>query len=81
MQNSRDSWGYIDHSGRMVIPSQFKQASRFSESLAAVQIENDKWGYIDRSGHFAIQPEFDSRLHWNHGALCLATRVECGRHE
>jgi hypothetical protein len=57
--------GYIDQSGRVVIPPQFSGDSGpsgrgFSEGLAAVMMFKDrqKWGYIDKSGKFVIEPQF-----------------------
>ena len=57
-------FGYIDKTGKIVIPPQFdsvviaqEQGSSFTEGLAAVQV-GDKWGYIDKSGKFVIPPKF-----------------------
>ena len=49
--------GYIDTSGKLVIPAGFAGARLFSEGLAAVRV-GDKWGYIDRDGSMAIAPRF-----------------------
>jgi len=35
---SGGKWGYIDRSGRMVIPPQFERAGRFFEGLASVTV-------------------------------------------
>ena len=58
--------GYIDQSGRVVIPPQFSLEGGvsdrgFSEGLAAVKVYKDnvaKWGYIDKSGKFVIEAKF-----------------------
>lgn len=43
--------GYIDKTGKLVIEPQFYRSTRFSEGLAAIQIEEGaKWGFIDRNG-------------------------------
>jgi predicted secreted protein len=42
-------WGYIDDSGRMLIPPQFDQALSFSEGLAGVKA-GDQYSYIDVYG-------------------------------
>ncbi len=49
--------GYIDTSGKVVIPVQFAGARLFSGGLAAVLV-GGKWGYIDRDGKMAITPRF-----------------------
>jgi len=50
--------GYIDNTGKIVIPPQFEFVFDFSEGLAAVVI-NDKVGYIDMTGKIVIPPQFE----------------------
>jgi hypothetical protein len=49
-------WGYIDKTGRLIIPFKFDSAGYFSEGLAAVGI-GDETGYIDKTGKFVIPPQ------------------------
>jgi hypothetical protein len=49
-------WGYIDRSGRLVIPPRFDRAEPFSEGLAAVQT-GTKLAYVDATGQLALHPE------------------------
>jgi hypothetical protein len=58
--------GYIDRSGKVVVPPRFDEAHDFSEGLAAVRPKKttilgmgDTWGYIDKSGKYAIAPRFN----------------------
>jgi hypothetical protein len=51
-------WGYIDKTGKIVIPLQFEAAQPFSEGLAAVKLDK-KFGFIDSGGRMVIQPRFD----------------------
>jgi hypothetical protein len=44
-------WGFIDKTGREVIPRKYDEAHDFSEGLAAVK-QNSKWGFIDNTGKF-----------------------------
>ncbi len=57
----RGKYGYIDRTGRVVIPPQFVDAGNFSEGLAGVQLskEGHKHGYIDTSGKMVIPPQFE----------------------
>jgi len=67
-KESENAWrtvGYIDRSGRIVIPPQFSgegvSERGFSEGLAAVKVYKDKkdqWGYIDKSGKIVIELQF-----------------------
>lgn len=49
--------GYIDHTGKVIIPPKFDEAWQFSEGLAPARIGQD-WGYIDTTGRFIIKPQF-----------------------
>ncbi len=51
--------GYINKTGRLVIPFKFDYATDFSEGLAGVEVKG-KFGYIDKTGKFVIPPRF----HW-----------------
>ena len=47
-------YGFIDETGRVVIPCQWKDVNFFSEGLAGVKDENEKWGFIDKTGRVVI---------------------------
>jgi hypothetical protein len=50
-------YGFIDHTGKMVISPQFDFAKGFSEGKAAVKV-GGKWGFIDQGGQLVIRPQF-----------------------
>jgi hypothetical protein len=51
-------YGFIDLTGRMVIPPTFDFAWQFSEGRAAAW-QHGRAGFIDRTGTFVIQPRFE----------------------
>jgi hypothetical protein len=54
-------YGYMDKTGRVVIPPQFHDSGHFSEGLAWVSVLKDrKWlyGFIDKTGRVVIEPQF-----------------------
>ena len=66
VSNSANFYGYIDRSGKIVVPPRFGEALAFHEGLAAVRPikttvygMGDTWGYIDKSGKYAIQPQYN----------------------
>jgi hypothetical protein len=61
-------YGFIDRSGKTVIPPQFDLTYGFSEGLAAVQI-GKKWGYIDTRGEMTIAPQEFWNVKPFHGGL------------
>ena len=56
------AWGYIDVTGRVVIPFRFQRAGRFHEGLAPVQA-GGMWGFADPAGRMVISDRYvDSTL-------------------
>ena len=55
--------GYIDETGKLVIPAQFESGGRFgfhrAPELAAIW-KDGKCGMIDRSGKIVIEPKYDN---------------------
>jgi hypothetical protein len=43
-------YGYIDKTGRLVIPMNFKEAGNFENGKADVTTENNKAAVIDKTG-------------------------------
>ena len=54
-----NKYGYIDKTGKEIIPFKYESALDFSEGLAAVQDINDKWGFIDKNGKVVIDFIYD----------------------
>ena len=50
-------WGYIDHTGKVVIDFEYDWTDYFSEGLAAVE-KDGKCGYIDYTGKVVIDFEY-----------------------
>ena len=50
--------GYVDRTGRFVLPGRWQFAGRFRDGLAAV-LRGDQWGMVDRSGQEVIPPIWD----------------------
>ena len=54
--------GFIDRTGKVVIPAHFTYAYPFLEGLAAATEAEDGdsgWGFIDKNGNWAVPPRFD----------------------
>ena len=51
-------WGYIDKTGREVIPCKYDNAWSFCEGLVVV-MKSDKYGYIDKTGREVIPCKYD----------------------
>ncbi|HYC87083.1 MAG TPA: WG repeat-containing protein [Chryseosolibacter sp.] len=59
-------YGFIDRSGKVVIPLRFEQALEFSEGLCAVRT-NGRYGFIDVNGDMRIPPVYDYATVFNEG--------------
>jgi hypothetical protein len=64
--------GYIDKSGKTVIPPRYKYAGEFSEGLAWVWEEGSKKGFIDKQGTYAIPPQFEDAMGFSEGLAPVA---------
>ena len=52
-------FGYINKSGKRIIPLKFANAySFFSNGLAIILDENQMWGLINKKGEVIIKPQF-----------------------
>ncbi len=68
LDESVGRFGYIDTTGKMVIPAQFRGAGAFSEGMAPI-VKGSKLGFIDRAGEISIEPQFE----W--GSMSPQTRL------
>jgi hypothetical protein len=66
MSDSARLCGYMDRTGKIVIPLQFHSAGDFSEGLAAVS-KNSRGGYIDKTGKTVIPLQFGSVRNFSEG--------------
>jgi hypothetical protein len=68
-------FGFIDKTGRAVIPPQFVDAQNFAEELAAVvQAGINQYGYIDRTEQTVVQPRFNQAGPFSEGLAAVETR-------
>ena len=52
-------WGFIDKTGKEVIPCKWKEVGLVSEGTISVRDDNDKWGYIDITGKIIIPCQWE----------------------
>ena len=69
---SKADWmaGYIDSSGRTVIPAVYDHASRFREGLATVK-QGEDWGVIAQDGSWRLRPFWDSSVKIGSGRIIV----------
>jgi DNA-binding transcriptional regulator/RsmH inhibitor MraZ len=76
-------WGYIDTTGREVIPAEYDQVGPFHDDQAAVLTfassgADRKWGYVDTKGALAIPPRFDQAGEFRNGLAKVGVGTKCG---
>ncbi len=69
--------GFIDWTGRVVIPAEYDGASDFSEGFAAVY-KNGKWGFIDKTGKEITSFQYDSTLDFREGMAAVKKGSKIG---
>jgi TonB family protein len=67
-------YGYIDKTGKMVIPLLYDGANEFSEGLAAVYVSGHDYGYIDKTGQMVLPLQYSGADNFSEGLA----RVEIG---
>ena len=68
-------WGYIDGTGKQVIPAQFDLANSFSQGLAAVKVK-DKCGYVNKIGKVVVHLQFSSCEDFAEGLAAVKTSIK-----
>jgi hypothetical protein len=69
--SSGGKWGYIDKSGNLVVPLQYRIAHMSIEGVASVLLsDSGKWGYIDKTGGFVLPPIYDAAMPFCAGRRC-----------
>ncbi|MFH0974946.1 MAG: WG repeat-containing protein [Spirochaetota bacterium] len=51
-------WGFIDRTGKMIIPPEYDEVKDFEKGMADVK-KNGKWGRIGLTGKVIIPPKYD----------------------
>src|SRR3972149_6070346 len=52
-------WGFLDASGKIAIPAQYENVTRFSEGLAGA-MKGGRWGFIDVNGNVVIPFRYEN---------------------
>jgi hypothetical protein len=74
----RSRCGYIDLSGKLVIPLQYADASAFRQGLARVQTGEQRYGFIDPTGRLVIAPKFADADEFSEGLAGVRLEPEGG---
>lgn len=68
-------YGFIDGTGKEVIPCIYLGAENFSEGLAAVQTDG-KWGFVNKMGEPVIPFIYDAAVEFNDGLARVYTKAK-----
>ncbi len=70
-------WGFIDRTGKLIVPYKYDSAGPFSEGLAAVRVgewDTGKWGFIDKTGKVVVPFKYADAAPYSNGLA----RVQIG---
>jgi hypothetical protein len=59
-------WGFMDKSGKLVVPPKYEDADFFVDGLARVELDG-KWGYIGPDGKEVIKPQYEDAGNFSDG--------------
>lgn len=72
--------GYIDKTGKLVIPMQYSFVGRFHEGLAIVQpVGSNYYGYINKEGKMVIPAKYSQGLHFSEGVATVQVTEPNGK--
>ena len=69
--------GYIDWTGKVVIPPEYDGGGDFSEGFAAVY-KNGKWGYIDKTGKEVVPFSYEITQKFSEGLAAVMKNNKIG---
>jgi hypothetical protein len=68
-------WGFIDKTGKGIIPSLYHDVGNFSEGLARVKYKG-KWGFINKTGYAVISFKYKDAKDFSEGVAPVKTKGE-----
>lgn len=63
-------WGFIDKTGKKVVPCIYDECMPFIEGLAAV-LKDDKWGFVDKTGKEVVPCIYNDILPFKEGLAAV----------
>ena len=63
-------WGFLDASGKIAIPAQYENVTRFSEGLAGA-MKGGRWGFIDANGNLVIPFRYENVNRFSEGLTAV----------
>jgi hypothetical protein len=70
VETQDEKWGFVDKTGKVVIPCQYYSVDWFAEGLAAVSKSVDNWlkyGFIDKTGKEVIPFKYRTAYSFSEG--------------
>ncbi|MBA3971225.1 MAG: WG repeat-containing protein [Bacteroidetes bacterium] len=70
--SEKGKYGFINKTGKVVLPAQFEYAEKFWEGLAVVK-QGGKRGFIDQTGKLVIPAQYDQKIdgYFSEGLACV----------
>ncbi|MEO6524629.1 MAG: WG repeat-containing protein [Mucilaginibacter sp.] len=79
---SKALYGFIDKSGKMIIPCKFNTVGPFNDGMAMVSIwdknNRAKYGYINKNGDQIVPVQFDYALNFKNGLAAVMSGKQYG---
>ena len=70
-------WGFVDETGKEVVPFIYKKVGEFSEGLAGVK-DRGNWGFIDKTGKMIIPATYAAVGDFSEGLARVSSDWACG---
>ena len=77
VNDSLGKYGFIDLTGKLVIPCEYDYANSFSEGYTVVEVD-DKYGFIDTKGSYVVDPQWDDASSFSNEIACVKKNDKYG---
>jgi hypothetical protein len=74
----RERWGFIDNTGKLVVPFQYSTVYNFSDGLALVIDRKNKYGFVDVTGKEIITCQYEHALSFSEGKAAVLINGKWG---
>ena len=72
-----NTYGYIDRSGKVVVPLVYRRVGCYEGGVAVVADTNGNWGYIDNAGKFVTKPVYSYAATYSEGVAWVVPHNGC----
>ena len=76
VKDKNGKWGFIDESGKVIVPCTWRDVKHFKEGLAPVENQDELYGYVDLNGKLVIPCQWENAYSFERGVAKVQIKLE-----